>query len=35
MTITTSDDQTIYFENDCNKEFYASVVSVEGTIKTK
>ena len=35
LTITTSDSKTILFEYDCNKEFYASIVSVEGTIKSR
>lgn len=35
VTVTTSDEKDIYFEMDCNKEFYASIVSVEGTIKTR
>lgn len=33
LTITTSDAQTIFFESDCNRNFYASIVSVEGTIR--
>lgn len=35
ITLTTSDSKEILLESDCNTSFYASVVSVEGTIKLK
>ena len=35
LTITTSDAQDIYFKSDCNTDFYATIVSVEGTIREK
>lgn len=35
ITINTSDEKDILLETDCNTKFYASVISVEGTIKLK
>ena len=35
ITITTSDEQDIYFESDCKKSFYARITGVQGTVKVK
>lgn len=34
FTVITSDEKDILFESDCMKDFYVSIISVEGTIKT-